>query len=164
MPTLRLIAALRLETLQKALTDAQRAAELAPGESGYQLQVAALLERLGRTEEARKTATQIQSSSSDNKTANRAGDLLAEISKAKTSPAASPTPQVPAPSVPAKDTRATLAAAPAADRTLRIERKTEPDDKPSAKVPARDEATSSSSRAPANIHAGTFGSARFRIP
>ena len=91
------IYAIRPETMQKALTDAQRAASLAPGESGYQLQVAAILERLGRTEEARKTATQVQSSASDPKAADKAGDLLAQISpKPQTSAPAASTSKPPA--------------------------------------------------------------------
>jgi tetratricopeptide (TPR) repeat protein len=105
----------RTETLQKALTDAQRAAALAPGDSGYQLQVAAILERLGRNDDARKIATQAQSSASDRKTADKAGDLIARTS---------PTP----PALPAPK--------PASGGGLRIERKTEPEDKPSATVPS----------------------------
>src|SRR4029077_10485717 len=62
---LAMIYSQRNETLQKALTAAQRAASLAPGESGYQLQVAALLDRLGHPEEARKTAGRVQESASD---------------------------------------------------------------------------------------------------
>jgi tetratricopeptide (TPR) repeat protein len=105
----------RTETLQKALTDAQRAAALAPGDSGYQLQVAAILERLGRNEDARKAATQAQSSATDRKTADKAGDLIARTS---------PPPPPPTPTQ-----------KPASGGGLRIERKTEPEDKPSATPP-----------------------------
>ncbi len=52
----------RQETLQRALKDAQHAASLAPGESGYQLQVAAIQQRLGMLDDARKTAAQVQAS------------------------------------------------------------------------------------------------------
>jgi tetratricopeptide (TPR) repeat protein len=107
----------RTETLQKALTDAQRAATLAPGDSGYQLQVAAILERLGRIDDARKAATQAQASASDRKTADRAGDLLARTSAPPPPPTQPPTSK------------------PTATGSLRIERKTEPEDKPATTVP-----------------------------
>ena len=116
------IYAMRPDTMQKALTDAQRAASLAPGESGYQLQVATILERLGRTEEARKTATQVQASTSDPKAANKAGDLLAQTSpQPQTSASAASTSKAPAKS--------------SSGDTLRIERKTEPD-QPAAVSPS----------------------------
>jgi tetratricopeptide (TPR) repeat protein len=121
------IYAMRPDTMQKALTDAQRAASLAPGESGYQLQVAAILESLGRTEEARKTATQVQSSASDPKAANRAGDLLAQMS---------PKPQASSPA--ASTSKPPAATIPPAD-TLRIERKTEPEQPAAASSPPRTE-------------------------
>jgi tetratricopeptide (TPR) repeat protein len=107
----------RTETLQKALTDAQRAAALAPGDSGYQLQVAAILERLGRNDDARKAASQALSSAGDRKTADKAGDLIARTSPPPPTPAPAPTPK------------------PASSGGLRIERKTEPEDKPSTTVP-----------------------------
>jgi tetratricopeptide (TPR) repeat protein len=117
--SLAMIYSQRNETLPKALTDAQRAASLAPGESGYQLQVAALLDRLGHPEEARKTAAQVQETASDRATANKAGDLVARMSKPQ-SAAAEPAPASNAP------------ARPSSDSGLRIERKTESEAKPSS--------------------------------
>jgi tetratricopeptide (TPR) repeat protein len=114
---LAMIYSQRNETLQKALTDAQRAASLVPGDSGYQLQVAALLDRLGHPEEARKTAVHVQESANDRATADKAGDLVARMSRPQ--PSAAP---VSPSNAPAK---------PASDSGLRIERKTEPEAKPS---------------------------------
>jgi tetratricopeptide (TPR) repeat protein len=134
----------RPETMQKALTDARRAAELAPGDSGYQLQLATILDRAGRTDEARKTASEVQSSTSDRKAADKAGDLLARMSPPPASSAKSPPPNSPpspgtAPSAspaasPATTAPANSPAKSAAAGTLRIERKTEPEDKPSATI------------------------------
>ena len=115
---LAMIYSQRNETLQKALTDAQRAASLVPGESGYQLQVAALLDRLDHSDEARKTAARVQESASDRATANKAGDLVARISPRQ--PPAAPPPLSNTPEKPATS-----------DPGLRIERKTEPEAKPS---------------------------------
>jgi tetratricopeptide (TPR) repeat protein len=108
------IYALRPETMQKALTDARRAASLAPGESGYQLQVANILDRSGRMEDSRKTASAVQPSSSDPKGAAKPGDIPAQI----------PQQQKPAPSATASSAPANSSSA----GTLRIERKTEPDE------------------------------------
>jgi tetratricopeptide (TPR) repeat protein len=106
--------ALRLETLQKALDAAQRAASLVPGEPGYQYQVAVILASLGRREEARKVAAQLQDSSEDRRLADKAGDLLAQFSRPPTSaPPASPSGSLSTTSM---------------DRTVHIERKTEPND------------------------------------
>ena len=105
----------RPETLQKALDAAQRAASLAPGESSYQYQVAVILASLGRTEEARKVAEQIRNSSSDPRAADKAGDLLAQFSQ----------PRTPAPPASTSGPPPTAST----DRTVHIERKTEPDDR-----------------------------------
>ena len=109
------IYALRKETLQKALDAAQHAASLVPGDSGYQYQVAVILENLGRTEEARKAAERIRNSSSDLKAADKAGDLIAQISQphspASPAPAGAPTPAAPT------------------ERQVHLEQKTEPDNK-----------------------------------
>ena len=80
---------LRKDALEKALVAAQRAASLVPGDSGYQYQVAVILENLGRTEEARKAAEQLRSSSKDTPMADKAGDLLARISQPRGAPPAS---------------------------------------------------------------------------
>ncbi len=115
----------RDDTMQKALTDAQRAAALAPGNSEYHLQVAEILDRLGRKEDARKAAAEVQASSSDRKTAERAGDLLARMSR----PAASGGLDASGSLGNAAEHSASGAAA-----TLRIQRKTEPDDQSSQAV------------------------------
>ncbi len=123
------IYALRQESLPKALDAAQRAASLVPGDSGYQYQVAVILGNLGRTEEARKVAEQLRNSSSDPGTADKAGDLVAQISQ----------PRVSVP--PASASVASPTASP--DRQVHIERKTEADDRPleTASTRTRDEAT-----------------------
>jgi tetratricopeptide (TPR) repeat protein len=108
----------RTETLAKALADAQRAAALAPGESRYQSQVAALLDRSAHPEEARKSAASVRESASDRGTPDKAGDLAARISPRQ--PPAAPPPSSNTPAKPATS-----------DPGLRIERKTEPEAKPS---------------------------------
>jgi hypothetical protein len=108
----------RTETLAKALADAQRAAALAPGESRYQSQVAALLDRSAHPEEARKSAASVREPASDRGTLDKAGDLAARISPRQ--PPAAPPPSSNTPAKPATS-----------DPGLRIERKTEPEAKPS---------------------------------
>ena len=122
----------RAETLQKALTAAQRSVSLAPGEAGYQYQLAVILQTLGRTDEARKVAEQLASSSDDIRTSDKATTLLAQISQPKT---AVPPPSVGNPS-PTSSTPSTP------DRSVRIVTKTEPDDKPAESLSnqPRDEA------------------------
>jgi tetratricopeptide (TPR) repeat protein len=115
----------RNETLPKALADAKRAASLVPGDSGYQLQAAALLDRLGHPEEARQTAKRVQESAADRATADKAGDLVARMSRPQ--PSAAP---ASAGNPPAK---------PASDAGLRIERKTEPEAKPTASTTPKTE-------------------------
>lgn len=110
------IYALRQDTLQKALTAAQRAASLVPGDSGYQYQVAVILQNLGRTADARKAAEQLRNSSSDPRMADKAGDLITQISQPRES----------APATPASGPSATAST----ERALHIDRKTEPGDKP----------------------------------
>jgi tetratricopeptide (TPR) repeat protein len=120
------IYALRKETLQKALEAAQHAASLVPGDSGYQYQVAVILENLGRMDEARKVAEHIRNSSSDLKEADKAGDLIAQMSQPRApAPSASPAPASGPPP------------ASAANRPGPIERKPEPDDGPSEPPPSR---------------------------
>ncbi len=122
------IYALRKETLQKALDAAQHAASLVPGDAGYQYQVAVILENLGRTEEARKAAEQIRNSSTDLKTADKAGDLIAQMSQPRTS--------VSPPSTGGPITAAST------DDQIHMERKTEADDRPveTASTNTREEA------------------------
>jgi hypothetical protein len=95
-----------------------------PGDAGYQYQVAVILENLGRTEEARKAAERIRNSSSDLRAADKASDLIAQISQPHSS-ASSPTKPAPAP------------AASTDDRQVHLERKTEPDDRPAATASSR---------------------------
>jgi tetratricopeptide (TPR) repeat protein len=116
--SLAMIYSQRDETLPKALTDARRAALLEPGASGYQRQVAALQDRIGHPDEARKTAARAQESASDLATGDKTGELVARMSRSQ--PAAAP---APIGNAPAKSP---------SDSGLRIERKTEPEAKPSS--------------------------------
>ena len=106
------IYALRAETLEKALTDAQRAASLAPGDSAYRSQVANIKDLLSRGDEARKPATGVQTSSSNPKPAAKAADP----------PAQAPPPQKLTPMTAASGTPAGSSSG----GTLRIENKTDP--------------------------------------
>ena len=130
------IYALRKETLQKALEAAQHAASLVPGDSGYQYQVAVILENLGRTQEARKVAEQIRNSSSDLKAADKAGDLIAQMSQ----PRASSSP-----------TSASVTTPPPASAgpEVHLERKTEPEDRPAETASTRTREAAPPSPAPA---------------
>ena len=74
---LALIYSQRDETLQKALAASQRAASLEPGNSNYQLQLAAIQNELGHPDEARKTAAMVQGSTDDKNTAKKAAELVA---------------------------------------------------------------------------------------
>jgi tetratricopeptide (TPR) repeat protein len=120
------IYALRKETLQKALDAAQHAASLVPGDSGYQYQVAVILENLGRMDEARKVAEHIRNSSSDLKEADKAGDLIAQMSQPR--PPAAPVSPASASGPPP---------AASANRPGPIEKKPDPDDGPSEAPPSR---------------------------
>ena len=131
------IYALRPENLQKALDAAQHAASLVPGDSGYQYQVAVILENMGRSEEARKVAERIRNSSSDLRAADRATDLIAQISQPR--PAVSPTASPAAPPTPADN------------RQVHLERKTEPDDKPAQTLSNRTAEASAAPAAPAPL-------------
>ena len=113
----------RGETLAMALAAATRAAALAPGESRYRSAVAALQDRVDHPEEARRTPAPSQLSARDRATADRSGDGAARIS-----PRQPPTPPPPASTTPAKPATA--------DPGLRIERKTDPADKPSTTAAA----------------------------
>jgi tetratricopeptide (TPR) repeat protein len=120
------IYALRKETLQKALDAAQHAASLVPGDSGYQYQVAVILENLGRLDDARKVAEHIRNSSSDLKEADKAGDLIAQMSQ-------------PRPAAPSASPASSSATPPAAstNRPGPIDKKPDPDDGPSEAPPSR---------------------------
>src|SRR5882762_8287162 len=133
---------LRHETLQKALDAAQHAASLVPGDAGYQYQVAVILENLGRTEEARKAAERIRNSSSDLKAADKAGDLIAQMSQPHTAalpPAAPPVPvRVAPPSAPA-------------DQQVRVGQKIETDDRPAETASSSTRETAPPPPAPAAL-------------
>ena len=108
----------RNEMLAKALADAKRAAALAPGESRYQSAVAALQDRLANPGDARRASASGPQSANDRAGADKSGDLAARISPRQ--PPAAPPPSTNPPAKPAT-----------ADPGLRIERKTEPEAKPS---------------------------------
>ena len=110
----------RNETLAKALADARRAASLMPGAPSYQRQVAALQDRISHPEEARRTSARVQESASDRAATDKAGDPVTRTSRQQASAA----PAGPAPI-------GNASAKPTSDSGLRIERKTEPEAKPS---------------------------------
>ena len=115
---LALIYSQRDETLQKALADARRAASLAPGESSYQSQLAAIQDHISHPGETRMTAARVQGSTSDRPTADKGAGLA--VRTPPPPPSAAPGSASPAP---AKST---------SDSGLRIERKTEPEAKPAS--------------------------------
>jgi tetratricopeptide (TPR) repeat protein len=118
--------ALRDQTLPKALNAAQKAAALVPGNAEYQLEVATVLDQMGRPEEARKTATQVKESATDRATIDKAGDLMARVSSSPKQPATvAAAPVAPKP-VPAKPS----------DSMPKLERRTEPDPKPASTASA----------------------------
>jgi tetratricopeptide (TPR) repeat protein len=111
---------LRDETLPKALADAQRAALLAPGESAYQMQVAAILDRQGRIQNDRKAAVGQQTAPSNSRASADAGNSSRQIPRDQTSSPGAPTGGAPsASSSPGTTGRI---------GSTRIERKTEPAD------------------------------------
>jgi tetratricopeptide (TPR) repeat protein len=114
----------RVETLPKALTAAKQAATLAPGNSGYQLQVSAIQDRVSHPEEARAAAARTQESAGARATPEKSGGLTVRTPPPPPTgapvPAAAPVPATTTP------TRTPSDAAP------RIERKTETDAKPAA--------------------------------
>lgn len=119
----------RPETLQKALADAKRAESLAPGDIGYQSQVAAIQDRMAQADDARKQMSASSTSANDSNTAARAAQGAAQASRTSASASRESPGNAPAKSV--------------ADSGLRIERKTEPEDQPgaaSAVPPAADAA------------------------
>jgi tetratricopeptide (TPR) repeat protein len=109
----------RRETLQKALADAQRAASLAPGDRNYQLQVAQIQSQMDHPDEARKTAAQVQMNASDRASTEKAGELVARMSK----PQSSAAPPVSVRTPPAR---------PSSEPPAKIQNKTEPEAKPSS--------------------------------
>jgi tetratricopeptide (TPR) repeat protein len=112
----------RVETLPKALAAAKQAATLAPGNSGYQLQVSAIQDRVSHPEEERAAAARAQESASARTTPETSGGLTVRMPPPP--PASTAAAPAPAAAPPVLKTPA--------DAAPRIERKTEPDPKPSA--------------------------------
>jgi len=138
----------REQTLPKALSAAQRAAALEPGNGEYRLEMATIQDEMGLREEARKTAMQVKESATDRKIADKASDLMAGMSSPKLPraiAAASPAPANPP------------SPKPAADSMPKLERRTEPDPKPAAAPPAPKTDTAS---APPAASSGTSVYAR----
>jgi len=125
--------ATRTETLQRALADAQRAATLAPGDSGYQLQVAGILERLGRGDEASKTLPGVQTSSNDAGAVSKSGE---DVVKA------------PPRSTPSRGVAGKPPSKSSPGATPHIDRNTEPGEKPSTTPAAPPSASSPAAVAP----------------
>jgi tetratricopeptide (TPR) repeat protein len=115
----------RNETLAKALSDARRAASLAPGSGNYQTQVSALQDRLSHPQDARMAAVRIPESPSDRATNGRAADSVTRTS-----------PRQPPPPPPGATTVGDATVKPSSDSGLRIERKTEPAQPPVTTSPA----------------------------
>ncbi len=125
---------LRPETLAKALPAAQRAVSLEPGNAQFQYDLAMILEKTGRTDEAKKLAAQIQKSAGDSRTADQAAILVARMSEGR--------PLSPPPSMPVSPD--SLPASPP-----RLERRSEPgEERPSGVVPAAPPAVSKSASEP----------------
>ena len=112
----------RVETLSKALAAAKQAATLAPGNSGYQLQVSAIQDRVSHPEEARAAAARAQESASTRATPEKSGGLTVRMPPPP--PASTAAAPAPAAAPPVLKTPA--------DAAPRIERKTEPETKPAA--------------------------------
>jgi tetratricopeptide (TPR) repeat protein len=118
----------RVETLPKALAAAKQAATLAPGNSGYQLQVSAIQDRVSHPEEARAAAARAQDSAGARATPEKSGGLTVRMP---------PPPPTGAPvSAAAPVPPATMPSRTPSDGAPRIERKTEPDAKPAATTTA----------------------------
>jgi tetratricopeptide (TPR) repeat protein len=130
----------REQTLPKALNAAQRAAALEPGNAEYRLEMATIQDEMGLRAEARKAATEVKESATDRKIADKAGDLVASMSSPKPSRAIAPAAPAPASPPPPK---------PAADSMPKLERRTEPDDKPAPTAPAAPNKTDDTSTRPA---------------
>ncbi|MBZ5642350.1 MAG: tetratricopeptide repeat protein [Acidobacteriia bacterium] len=113
----------RPETLRKALADAQKAASLAPGDTGYQSQVAALQNLVANGEDRGKSAPSAPGSTGSSANATGRADG-------------------------AQQSPGSAAPKSAADLGLRIERKTEPEDKPAAASAAAPAAPPASAPAP----------------
>jgi tetratricopeptide (TPR) repeat protein len=115
---------LRDDTLQKALTDAQRAASLEPGESSYQRQVVAILDRQGQIADERKAVAAPQAPPSNSRESADTASSSRQIpqqqaSSPSSAPSASTSGTPPAPSTSGASGRI---------GSTRIERKTEPGD------------------------------------
>ena len=130
---LALVYSQRAETLPKALADAKRAAELAPGNANYQRQTAGIQDELSHPEEARARMSPRNPVSAGNRSAT--GDRPADAA-ARISPRQAPPPPPPAtagaPSAPSAPPVPSAPSKSSSDSTLRIENKTEPNSTPAA--------------------------------
>jgi len=124
--SLAMIYSQRNETLAKALSDARRAASLAPGVPSYQSQVAALQDRVSHPQDARMATARDQEPPGARATPRASGDVATRIA-----PRQPPPPPAPA-AVPPGDATAKSSS----DSGLRIERKTEPAQPPTTTSPA----------------------------
>ena len=122
------IYSLRAETMHKALEDAKRAAALAPGEQSYQLQLAGITERLAHPEYEQNTSAQARAAQGNSRSTD----------DGRSSGQIRPTVPPPPPGGATASASAPAASAPVpAPRSLRIERKTEPDQKPAEPAASR---------------------------
>ncbi|MGH9594353.1 MAG: tetratricopeptide repeat protein, partial [Bryobacteraceae bacterium] len=128
------IYSLRNETMRKALEDANRAAALAPGERSYQSQVAGITERLAHPDNEIEAAQMRPSSGRA-----RSADNSAKPGQI--------TPSRPPPPPPGGSVESA-----SASRSLRIERKTEPDEKPAVPTASRVTEVPEAAPPPANSH------------
>ncbi len=122
------IYALRDDTLQKALTDAQRAASLEPGESSYQRQLAAILDRQGQIADEHKAVATPQATAPNSRASADTASASRQIPQQQASSTSS------APSVSTSGTPSTSSSTSSSNGTAgrigstRIESKTEPGD------------------------------------
>ena len=118
------IYALRDDTLQKALTDAQRAASLEPGESSYQRQMVALLNREGQIADEHKAVAAPQPTPSN----SHASADTASASRQIPQPQASSPSSAPSGSTSGAPSASSSTSTAGRIGSTRIERKTEPGD------------------------------------
>jgi tetratricopeptide (TPR) repeat protein len=128
------IYSLRTETMHRALEDAKRATALAPGEQNYQLQVAGITERLAHPENEQNASAQTRAAQGN----SRSTDDRRSSGQIR-------------PTVPPPPPGTAIASAPA-PRSLRIERKTEPDQKPAESAASRTTEASAPSPVENNSH------------
>ncbi len=135
--SLALIYSQRIETLSKALTDAKRATELAPGIANYQRQTAGIQDELSHPEEARRMMARDQESAGNRATGARPGAAGGRISPRQAPPP--PSTAAGAPPPPRQPSQG----------SARIENKTEPAAAPAAAPAATPAATPAAAAKPA---------------